>query len=69
MIIPATKSGEACLSQPSAFSPISALLGSVGVLGRSPSQIGTQGFLVAYMGRKEEYIRVDAIRSFFDYAY
>ena len=28
-------------------------------LGRSPSQTATQGFLVAYTGRKEEYIRVD----------
>ena len=51
------------------FSPISALSREIGVLDRSRSQIGTQGVLGAYTGRKEEYIQSAAICSFFAYAY
>ena len=37
---------------------IFAFFGLVGVLGRFRSSIGTQSFIGAYTGRKEEYIRV-----------
>ena len=49
-LIPATKYGKAQILSSLSKLPYFAFFGSVGVLGRFRSSIGTQGVLVAYTG-------------------